>query len=226
MKKAVIFIMISVLFSACAKKSPIPEANVSRLEAERSIFMAQSEIDEAEEAGADVAEPKNILEGAKSAFASQNYAKAKSEADRAGEMARKMKQEILAGIRSKEDAQAAIDRARDLIDRANALGGDTSQPDELLGRARTEFDKENYNESVELADQSAQLAQAIIDRLEADTYVVGTWAADRDCLWNIAGKKNIYNDPWKWKRIYRANREKIKDPDIIYPGQKLIIPRN
>jgi nucleoid-associated protein YgaU len=28
-----------------------------------------------------------------------------------------------------------------------------------------------------------------------------------------------------WKKIYDANRDKIKDPTLIYPGQKLLIPK-
>ena len=43
-----------------------------------------------------------------------------------------------------------------------------------------------------------------------------------DCLWNIA--KTVYNKPLKWKAIYKANKKKIKDPNLIYPNQKLIIP--
>jgi nucleoid-associated protein YgaU len=43
-----------------------------------------------------------------------------------------------------------------------------------------------------------------------------------DCLWNIA--KAIYHKPLKWKAIYKANKKKIKDPNLIYPNQKLIIP--
>ncbi len=27
-----------------------------------------------------------------------------------------------------------------------------------------------------------------------------------------------------WQKIFEANKGKIKDPDLIYPGQKLIIP--
>ena len=61
--------------------------------------------------------------------------------------------------------------------------------------------------------------------LKMDIYTVGNWQSNRECLWNIAAKKNIYNDPWKWKRIYMANKDQIKNPDIIYPGQKLRIPR-
>ncbi len=55
-------------------------------------------------------------------------------------------------------------------------------------------------------------------------YVVGTWWRDRDCLWNIAKKVEIYDNPWRWPKIWQGNRDQIKDPDLIYPGQKLKIP--
>ena len=47
-----------------------------------------------------------------------------------------------------------------------------------------------------------------------------------DCLWKIAGFYWIYNDPLQWPRIYKANKDKIKDPDLIYPWQVLTIPRD
>jgi len=43
-----------------------------------------------------------------------------------------------------------------------------------------------------------------------------------DTLWDIAGK--YYSDPFKWGKIYNANLEMIKNPDLIYPGEKLAIP--
>jgi nucleoid-associated protein YgaU len=45
-----------------------------------------------------------------------------------------------------------------------------------------------------------------------------------DHLWGIAEKETIYSDPYMWPRIYRANRDKIEDPDLIYPNQVLDIP--
>jgi len=45
-----------------------------------------------------------------------------------------------------------------------------------------------------------------------------------DHLWGIASKPEIYEDPYMWPRIYRANREMIKDPDMIYPKQMLTVP--
>ncbi len=36
--------------------------------------------------------------------------------------------------------------------------------------------------------------------------------------------KRYYGDANKWPQIFEANREIIKDPDLIYPGQKIVIP--
>ena len=43
-----------------------------------------------------------------------------------------------------------------------------------------------------------------------------------DSLSKIA--KREYGDAQKWRQIYDANRDQIKDPDLIYPGQVLTIP--
>jgi len=44
-----------------------------------------------------------------------------------------------------------------------------------------------------------------------------------DCLWTIAGKEEIYNDSFQWPLIFKANRDLIKDPDLIYPSQGFTI---
>lgn len=43
-----------------------------------------------------------------------------------------------------------------------------------------------------------------------------------DSLSKIA--RHFYGDANKWPRIHEANRDQIKNPDLIYPGQKLRIP--
>jgi len=58
----------------------------------------------------------------------------------------------------------------------------------------------------------------------AKTYTVGAWSTTHDCLWTISSKKTIYDSPWMWPKIWQGNRDRIKDPDLIYPGQKLSIP--
>lgn len=51
-----------------------------------------------------------------------------------------------------------------------------------------------------------------------DTYTV----KKGDCLWNIA--KAIYGDGSKYTKIYEANKDKITNPNLIYPDQVLTIP--
>jgi len=46
-----------------------------------------------------------------------------------------------------------------------------------------------------------------------------------DSLWWIAKYKDQYNDPYLWPLIYKANIKMIKNPNLIYPGQKFKIPR-
>lgn len=58
----------------------------------------------------------------------------------------------------------------------------------------------------------------------AGEYVVRLIPERRDCLWRIAEYDFIYGNPWQWRKIYDANRDIIDDPDLIYPGQKLVIP--
>jgi nucleoid-associated protein YgaU len=68
------------------------------------------------------------------------------------------------------------------------------------------------------------MVQVVTSGEVTPTYTVGTWAKDRDCLWNIAKKPKIYDNPFLWPKIWQGNRDQIKNPDIINPGQKLKIP--
>ncbi len=70
----------------------------------------------------------------------------------------------------------------------------------------------------------SQIAQASIESAHVTIYVVKTWARDRDCLWNIAKKPSIYDNAFLWPKIYQANKDQIKDPNLIYPHQRLKIP--
>ena len=82
-----------------------------------------------------------------------------------------------------------------------------------------------------IADQQNRLnalkrtLQQLIESGQAmQTYTVGTWAKDRDCLWNIAKKPKVYDNAFLWPKIWQGNRDQIKNPDIIKQGQKLKIP--
>ncbi len=47
-----------------------------------------------------------------------------------------------------------------------------------------------------------------------------------DSLWSISGQQEIYNNPYQWPLIYKANRDQIKDADLIHPGQVFSVDRN
>lgn len=44
-----------------------------------------------------------------------------------------------------------------------------------------------------------------------------------DSLSKIA--KQVYGDASAWHKIHQANLDQIKDPNLIHPGQKFVIPR-
>ncbi len=46
-----------------------------------------------------------------------------------------------------------------------------------------------------------------------------------DCLWKIANSIAVYGDASRWPEIYEANKDKVNDPDLIYPNQVFTIPR-
>lgn len=45
-------------------------------------------------------------------------------------------------------------------------------------------------------------------------------------LWTISAKPQVYNEGLLWPLLYQANRDQIKDPRQIFPGQTLSIRRD
>jgi hypothetical protein len=47
-----------------------------------------------------------------------------------------------------------------------------------------------------------------------------------DHLWGISAKPTIYGNPYQWPLIYKANRDKIQDADLIEPGWVLSVEKS
>ncbi len=74
-------------------------------------------------------------------------------------------------------------------------------------------------ESTEVPKQAPVEEKAAPTPVPSGKYTV----VEHDTLWGIAGKSAIYSDNFQWPLIFKANRDSIKDPDLIYPRQNFSI---
>jgi len=80
-------------------------------------------------------------------------------------------------------------------------------------------------EASEVPQQAPSNEPAAITPMEATPashYIV----EKHDSLWAISGKPGVYGDSFDWPLIFKANRDQIQDPDLIYPRQVFKIEKN
>ena len=76
----------------------------------------------------------------------------------------------------------------------------------------------------EFFDKVQNQLQRKLDAWEEAPKEVSYTVIKGDNLWNIAKKKEHYSNPFAWPIIYQANRDQIKNPDLIYPKQIFKVP--
>lgn len=112
---------------------------------------------------------------------------------------------------------------------------------ESLNSAVTNYGNERSENSIKDSDEAIRLAAIIREQYLAMRGEPGNrnlggelpagWqlytvqrSKPEDCLSCIAGRPNVYSNILLWRRIYDANRDVIKNPNLIFPGQKLFVP--
>lgn len=116
------------------------------------------------------------------------------------------------GISSAEEAETIINAVLNSIEAAAA---DLAVKSEKDAQTETETVKDEPGTETIIAEPEK--------KAEPDkTYIVQWRKKNTDCLWRISEK--VYRDASLWPAIYLANKDQIKDPDLIFPGQKFIIP--
>lgn len=120
-------------------------------------------------------------------------------------------------------AQAKLTEAESLVD-----DGEYDEAKLLLEEA-ARLAAEAQQEAADAqraAEEAAKAAEEARVRALAEPVVKTSHTVVRgEYLWKIAGYSDVYGDPYQWTRIFNANRDKINDPDLIYPEQVLALPR-
>jgi len=145
-------------------------------------------------------------------------------------------------------ANGYLSIAKDRVAYAKSIDADTHYKDAYdtavtaVAGAKTALDGKDYPKSIDLSKSAiaalakvAPVAKAPPKEPPAVTapaafpqyYTVRLQLPLRDCFWRIAGFPFVYNDPWKWRLLYDANKDLLenpKNPNLIEPGMKFVIP--
>ncbi len=113
----------------------------------------------------------------------------------------------------------------DLGQKLNIQDGDVSEDNGTLkikGTANTQYEKNQLWDKIkEIGGDSPSDIVADINVADTSVYHRHT-VKSGESLSKIA--KHYYDDPMKYKAIFEANTNILKNPDIIHPDQELIIP--
>ncbi|AUJ65436.1 hypothetical protein B9057_05355 [Aestuarium zhoushanense] len=89
---------------------------------------------------------------------------------------------------------------------------EVSPQGEVVSRMETPFKRE----------VATEVAATMADQVTEETRAAVRTVQPGNTLWAIAS--DTYGDGIKYVYVYEANRDLIRDPDLIYPGQVFVLP--
>ena len=133
-------------------------------------------------------------------------------------------EEYMAILNLFRDVQKEYDEERYLqvIEKAGSI---TQRCNALQKKAR-EIDVQQKGEDLRF-EKRKQLkkTEGLVEEKKKKLEIIEHVVQFGECLWKICQEAQVYNNPLIWPIVYKANRSQIRDPDLIYPGQRFIIPR-
>lgn len=126
----------------------------------------------------------------------------------------------LPGEKPNDDARAArIEENEETPNEEGSAEPPIVQWIDSQGRARLISDGTDSSSSLTGSSATRCRTGRMIYRHGKRWYIVGA----SDTLWSIA--RRSYGSGRRWTRIYNANRDRLADPDIVKPCQRLRLPR-
>ena len=146
------------------------------------------------------------------------------------------------------EAPLAYAKAQDSMDKAKQDGFNNSKPNlytealKSLSSAGETLIANNYSDSlihsknvISLVNSmestsgdipAAEEEQVVVSdgTVFPQYYIVQSRRTNTDSLWRIASYDFIYGNGNLWRKIYEANKDTIKNPNVIRAGQRLVIP--
>lgn len=173
-----------------------------RIAASKALEQADKDLQAAQALGWDAGSAESVLKRADDAFAKGMF-------ETARDMALQVSNLATTGLNARQ-----MLLARQAVDQASRLTRlNQAQLDELMdirqimgtGNGRLAYEK------------ATRLLTTLV-QAQIDYRVV-----KGDSLWGISGKPDIYDNPYQWPLIYKANKHQINDADLIFPGQEFEI---
>jgi len=122
-------------------------------------------------------------------------------------------------------SKAKYQSVLELGEKLNIKDGDVREENgvlEVRGTAKTQYEKNLlWDEIKRVGGENPTDIMADIKVEDKSVYAYHT-VKSGESLSKIA--KHYYKDPMKYNAIFEANKDILKNPDLIHPGQELKIP--
>ena len=209
LKQSAVLLLAAGLMAGCATKpAPAPAAPAAKQPAAattQAISDAQAVVASAQAPCNDTGNAADLISQAQAAAQAGDDAKAQ-------QLAAQAKQVATDAINACYCA-----KAKDLLAQVQGYSGLSADQQARLTQAQQDETSNNCKAAYDTL--SALLAELQAARM---TYNV----VKGDSLWRIAGKSDVYGNPYEWPLIFKANTDKIKHADLIYPKQDLTVMKN
>lgn len=124
------------------------------------------------------------------------------------------------GLKQLKELQLEEERQRAAEQAARA------EEERLLREAEKVAEQQRLKERQDAEAAEGRARAAAASREAAPAPVTVHTVRRGETLPQIAARTEIYNDSSLWPLIYRANRDQVRDPKQLWPGQVLKIPRH